>query len=208
MRALSVWLAAALFAASLDASAAVSRYKPTRAGKLVELASYTHVAIDTLDDEVKRRKKDADDEAQFREDIRAVSERIVDGVAQRLRDSGAFETVSREVSDATGTLLVDGKLTVFKRANVATRYLGLGAGSKLEGVVVVKDAASGEVLGEIELDFSSSGIPGFTNLVQTVDAFIQGIVVRVSDEILIAKGAKFREETGRSARLREKYRRD
>ena len=29
--------------------------------------------------------------------------------------------------------------------------------------------------------------------------------LRIADEILIAKGAKFREETGRQGRLREKY---
>lgn len=200
--ALVVFAGALVFASVADA--AVSRLKLQRGVDQEALSGYEAVVVDELDDAVKRRKKEDDDEASFRSDIAAVSERIADRIAAKLRDSGKYERVEREGA-APEALLIDGELTVFKRANVATRYLGLGAGSKLEGVVHLLDAASGKRLGSIRLDFSSSGIPGITNLVQTIDAFIEGIAVRVADEIMIAQGKLHREQTGRSARLREKY---
>ena len=207
MRALAVVVFAGSLAFASTAGAAVSRLKLDRGVDRETLAAYDAVVVDELDDAVKRRKKDDDDEASFRSDIAAVSARIADRIAAKLRDSGKYERVERE-GEVDQALLIDGRLTVFKRANVATRYLGLGAGSKLEGVVQVKDAASGKNLGTIKLDFSSSGIPGVTNLVQTIDAFIEGIAVRVADEVMIAQGKLHRAQTGRSARLREKYSRD
>lgn len=206
------WLGAAALAIALaapppDAAAAVSRYKPTQEGRAAKLAAYQRIVVRELDDAVEAKKKDGAEDPRYRDDLATVTRRIADGVAEKLGASGKFEAVSRDEigNEPVATLLLDGRLTRFKRANAATRYLGFGAGSKLEGEVELKDAATGKVLGTIEIDFSSSGIPGVVNVIQTIDAFIEGIAVRVSDEVLIAKGAKFREQTGRSARLREKY---
>ena len=208
MRALAVVLFAGALLFNSVADAAVSRLKLERGVDAASLAAYDDVVVtDALVDHVKRYKKDHDDEASFRRDVALVGQRIADRIAERLRESGKYESVSRGGADAAGdapAVVIDGELTMIKRANVATRYLGLGAGSKLKGNVFVKDSA-GKPLGTIRLNFSSSGIPGFTNLVQTIDAFIEGIAVRVADEVMVAQGKLHRAETGRSARLREKY---
>jgi hypothetical protein len=196
----------ALFALLISAAAqaGISKLKPSKGFKPVNLRDYTVVVIEDFGDGVEKPMKTPEDTAARREAVLEAGKKLADALAAKLTESKAFAEIARETRPGK-VLVIGGKITDFRAANLAGRYIGLGAGSRFDALVEVRDAESGTVLGAVKVDLGGSAIPGVTNLIQTVDRFIDGTVVRVSDEILIAKGAKFREQTGRAGRLREKY---
>ncbi len=202
-RAMIVGLLSLLVA--LPAAAAVGRLKGAKAFRKVDLHAYTQVVVVDLADAVEKRPEDAEDQAEYTGAIAAAAKSWADNLAERFRASNKFESVERAAHDGEHVLVVGGRITGYRQSNAAGRYIGLGAGSRFEGVIELKDGASGKLLGTIAFDFTSDAIPGVANVVQTVARFIDGTAQRTHDEVLIAKGALFREETGRSGRLREKY---
>lgn len=186
------------------AYAGISKYKPAKGTKPVNLREYTVVVVEDFADGVEKPMKTPEDTAARHEAVVEAGKKLGDALAAKLGESQAFAEVAREARTGK-VLVVGGTITDFRAANLAGRYIGLGAGSRFDALVEVRDGESGKVLGRVKVDLGGSAIPGVTNLIQTVDRFIDGTVVRVSDEILIAKGAKFREQTGRAGRLREKY---
>ena len=198
------WLVVLALAFSVPAMAGISKLKATKGFKPVNLREYTVVVVENFGDGVDKPMKMPEDTAARHEAVLEAGQKLADALAAKLVESKAFAEVVREPR-AGKVLVIGGNITDYRAANVAGRYIGLGAGSRFDALVEVRDGESGKSLGTIKVDLGGSAIPGVTNLIQTVDRFIDGTVVRVSDEILIAKGAKFREQTGRAGRLREKY---
>jgi len=197
-------LAIAALALPLAAAAGASKFDPAKGVKPRDLAGYTRVVIEPLTDAVEKKVKDPEDEAERRRIIADAGRLFAEHLAKRLAEGGRFESVA--VAPAPGaTLVIGGRITKYERGNAVVRYSGVFGRSKFGAVVELRDAATGKVLGDIEVDVASSVIPGAVNVIQSVGQFMEGSAIRVRDEILIARGDLRREETGRQGRLREKY---
>lgn len=198
-------LAALLLALPLAAAAGVDRFDAARGASAKELRTHVRVAVEPLVDAVPaRRTKDAADEARLRETIAAAGVAFADALVKRLEETGKFESVARAPAQGA-TLLIGGRIVKFDAGNAVARYSGVFGRSKFGARVEFREAASGRLIGHVDVDVASSMIPGAVNLIQSVGQFMEGSAIRVRDEILIARGDVKREQTGRQGRAREKY---
>ena len=199
-------LAAVLFSAA--ASADVSKLKGKSWRKPPDFRAYEVVWVEDFVDKVDKKLKDPAEDTKYHEGVVKVGKKLADRIAERLVESKAFARVERvdaHTKERGEGLVVGGSITEYRDANIAGLYLGIGTGSRVRCEAWARDAFSEKILGSLKGVFATSFIPGVANLVQTANRFVEGLSLRISDEILIAKGAKFREETGRQGRLREKY---
>ncbi|HET7843261.1 MAG TPA: hypothetical protein VFL14_03860 [Xanthomonadales bacterium] len=199
-------LAALVFASV--AAADVSKLKGKSWREPPDFRKYDVVWIEDFSDDVDKKLKDEAENVEYHEGVVKVGRKLADRVAERLVESKAFARVERVAKHEPGAgdgLVIGGKITEYRDANIAGLYLGVGTGSRVRCEAWAHDANDPKVLGALKGVFATSFIPGVANLVQTANRFVEGLSLRISDEILIAKGAKFREETGRQGRLREKY---
>ncbi len=198
-------LAAVALLVSTAALADTSKLQATDKDAAKALKTYDSIVILDIGDGVAKKLDDAAENDAYHAEVVNAGKQFADALANKLRGSSkGFAAISREKVDGKA-LLVDGSITDLKTSNMVGRYIGLGAGAALVATLNVKDAESGKALGTIEIDLSSSPIPGAGNVIQTVDRFIDGAAARSRDELLIAKGALAREQTGRSGRAREAY---
>jgi hypothetical protein len=200
-RAIAFLLAFGLVATAI---ADVSKLKPAQGTKPPNLKAYDALVIQPLTDAVEKRpEKDAD---KYAEEVAEGGERFAQMLGEKITaERNSFKAIVTEPGEGRN-VVVGGRITAFSDGNIASRYIGFGAGDRFEAVVELKDGASGELLGMVEIDLSGGLLPGATNLVRTMGNFMESASTRVRDEILIARGDKRREQTGRSGRLREKYR--
>jgi hypothetical protein len=202
---LAVALLLVLPAASL---ANVTRLMAPESRASADLRGYDRIVVLAPVAALEKPPKDSADAAalQARLDLRAVE--LADDLARRLRESGAFATVGREPV-AGRALVLRGRVLRFRDANLAQRVVGLFQGARFEASFEVVDNDSGALLARAEADFSGGLRPGsWTNLVRSMDGFINGTAARLHDELLVAGGFRQREEVGRAARQREKYQSD
>lgn len=194
----------AMFAAA-SAHADVSKL---RGRKPVDLRPFSVIVVEDFADGVKKKLEDEEANARYHEEVVVAGKKIADEVARRLRESKAFGRVERAAAgeaDEIGSAILSGRVTDFRDANLAGRYIGIGTGAKVRIEASVRDQKEDRPLGTLKGVYATSWIPGVANLIQSSDRFIDGLSLRVADEILFAKGAKRREETGRQGRLRDKY---
>lgn len=193
------------------ALADVSKLLPIKGNKPVVIRQYDVMILEVLSNGVEIKEKD---DAKRQAKQQAANEAASDFSArllEKLSQAQAFKQVvsmddaHANAADQKNALVLSGTLTDFHGGNLATRYIGLGARSKFAAELLLKRASDGQEIGKIKIKFASGFLPGVTNLVKSTDRFIAGAASRVVDELLIAKGVKHREETGRSGRLREKY---
>lgn len=199
-------LAAVLFAAA--ASADVSKLKGRSWREPPDFRKYDVVWVEDFTDDVDKKLKEEAENTKYHDGVTKVGKKLADRVAERLVESKAFARIERVAKHEPGAgdgLVVGGKITEYRDANIAGLYLGIGTGSRVRCEAWAHDANSDKILGSLKGVFATSFIPGVANLVQTANRFVEGLSLRISDEILIAKGAKHREETGHAGRLREKY---
>lgn len=200
------WILALLLLQAAVATAGVSKFKRGEGVDAAALRGYTQVAIEPFADGVEKQLEDAAQNTEYHAEVAAGGKRFAEMLGARFEASGKLETVTVPPLQGKG-LLIGGRITDFRSGNVATRYIGLGQRDRFAAVLVVRDAETGAELGTVEAVIKGSAIPGAVNLLQTSTGMMDGAAVRASDEILIAMGLKRREDTGRSGRLREKYRR-
>jgi hypothetical protein len=189
-------------ALALPAAADVTKLKPARGVKF-DYKTVEHVTVATFSDATKKKPKDPADREKHAAAVAAAAQQLADGIIERLRAADQFDNVSGG-SSATDGIVITGRITDYRDSNLGMRYIGLGAGARFGAEMEVHDA-SGKLLGKAKGIYAGSFIPGAINFAMTSNRFIGGIGSRFADEILIAKGAMFREETGRSGRLREQY---
>ena len=205
MRSIRVALcAAALLVVAGVASAGISKFDPAKGVSREELRAYKVAYVEDFRDAVEEKLENPEAEAKQRETIKEIQVRFADKVAERLKEKGRFETVSRQPVEGKA-VIIGGRILHLKTSNAAARYTGVFGRSHLEAVIEARDAETGKPLGEIEVDLKSSPIPGGTNVIMTVSGFVDGAATRATEEILIANGQLRREQTGRQARIREKY---
>ena len=187
------------------AQASVSKYDAARGSSARDLRAHERVAVEPLVDAVEIPKKDRGDEAELRAIVAEAGRAFADHLVKRLGESGAFDSVARAPSEEA-TLVIGGRITKYVRGNAVARYSGVFGRSRFAATVELRDAKTGKLLGDLDVEVASSVIPGAVNVIQSVGQFMEGSAIRVRDEILIARGDRRREETGRQGRLREKYR--
>jgi len=199
-------LAAVLFASASLADVSTLKGKSWR--EPPNFKAYDTIWVEDFDDKVKKQLDDAEKNTAYHEGVTKVGKKLADRIAERLIESKSFARVERVTTHAKGAgdgLVIGGSITEYRDANIAGLYLGVGTGARVRCEAWAHDANNDKILGSLKGVFATSIIPGVANLVQTANRFVEGLSLRISDEILIAKGAKHREETGRSGRLREKY---
>lgn len=184
--------------------ASVSKYDPARGSSAKDLRAHEVIAVEPLVDAVEIRERDRGDEAELRAIVAEAGRAFADHLVKRLGESGAFDSVARAPSDEA-TLVIGGRITKYVRGNAVARYSGVFGRSRFAATVELRDAKTGKLLGDLDVEVASSVIPGAVNVIQSVGQFMEGSAIRVRDEILIARGDRRREETGRQGRLREKY---
>ncbi len=193
-----------LLTLALPAAADVGKFDPEGSDR-VPLKAYPVVVVQALSDAVEKRPE-GDKAAAFGEEVEAGGERFAtELIAKASADPKRQREFVRSAPAEGSYAVVSGRIVDFHDGNIAQRYIGIGGRDRFGAVVEVKDGRSGELLGTVEIALKGSLIPGASNIIQTTGNFIDGAAARVRDELLIAAGDKFREQTGRQGRLREKY---
>lgn len=201
-------LAVLVLAAPGAALANVTRLMAPESRATADLGGYDRIVVLAPEAALEKPPKDPEDLAATQARIAERGTEFADDLVRRLRESGAFAEVSR-APVAGRALLLRGRVLRFRDANIAQRVVGLFQGARLEVAFEVVDNESGALLGRAEADFSGGLRPGsWTNLIRTMDGFINGAAARLHDELLVAAGFRQREEVGRAARQREKYQSD
>lgn len=171
-----------------------------------DLSGYDRIVVLVPEAALAKPSTDPEDATAVEAQIAERGAEFADGLAARLRASGAYAEVGRG-SVVGRALVVRGRVLRFRDANLAQRVVGLFQGARLEIAFEVVDNETGALLGRAEADFSGGLRPGsWTNLVRSMDGFLNGTAARLTDELLVAGGFRQREEVGRAARQREKYR--
>jgi hypothetical protein len=165
----------------------------------VEVADFTSSEAPTFDDEKKR--------ADYEEGVARAKVAFADKIAEEVRASGAFESVSRtpgprcpgtgecrERQDAGSgrpALRVGGDIRRYDEGNVAARALtGFAGQAHFDATVEVADAESGLVLATLTVDRNSWPLPigASTNLVQNPNLFMNQAAKKMASELAAKKG--------------------
>lgn len=201
-------LASLVLVAPGQAAANVTRLMAPESRATADLRGYDRIVVEAPASALEKPPKDPEDAAATTARIAERGTEFADDLVRRLRESGAFAEVGREPV-AGRALVLRGRVLRFRDANIAQRVVGLFQGARLEVAFEVVDNETGALLGRAEADFSGGLRPGsWTNLIRTMDGFVNGAAARLHDELLVAAGFRQREEVGRAARQREKYRSD
>lgn len=126
---------------------------------------------------------------------------FADLIEQELTKVGAFSEVSQQAL-AAPALKISGSIDQWKVGNVAARTLvGFVGGSGFEATVVVSDLESGEELARLRVNRNSWPLPigSATNVLQSVEFFMQQGARRVAHELAKAKGLEVVEPDAEAA---------
>ena len=148
----------------------------------VEVADFTSSEAPTFDDEKKR--------ADYEESVARAKVAFADKIAEEVRASGAFESVSRTPGQRPA-LRVGGDIRRYDEGNVAARALtGFAGQAHFDATVEVADAESGLVLATLTVDRNSWPLPigASTNLVQNPNLFMNQAAKKMASELAAKKG--------------------
>lgn len=206
-RAAALFVLLALCASPLPVLASVTRLMAPESRATADLRGYDRIVVLAPEAALEKPPKDPEDAAALQARLAERAAELADDLARRLIESGSLQA-SREPVEGRA-LVLRGRVLRFRDANIAQRVVGLFQGARFEAAFEVADNESGTVLARAEADFSGGLRPGsWTNLIRTMDGFINGTAARLHDELLVAGGFRQREEVGRAARQREKYQDD
>lgn len=159
---------------------------------LRKIADYDQVVVLDLAANDLRPAKDDADKAAREENIAKGRVMFSDAVADQLKESGAFTTVSRTPIPGR-SLVVTGTIDVWEPGNVATRVVvGFIGKSNFAATIEFRDSETNELLGTVKGDRNSWPLPigASSNVVQTVEFFAREQARNVSSELIKAKGGK------------------
>jgi hypothetical protein len=148
----------------------------------VEVADFTVSEAPTFDDDKKR--------AEYEEDVAKAKVAFADKIAEEVRASGAFESVSR-TPGVRPALRVGGDISRYDEGNVAARVVtGFAGQAHFDARVEVADAESGQVLATLTVDRNSWPLPigASTNLVQNPNLFMNQAAKKMASELAAKKG--------------------
>jgi hypothetical protein len=148
----------------------------------VEVADFTSSEAPTFDDEKKR--------ADYEAGVAKAKVAFADKIAEEVRASGAFESVSRTPGPRPA-LRVGGDIIRYDEGNVAARMVtGFAGQAHFDAKVDVADAESGLVLATLTVDRNSWPLPigASTNLVQNPNRFMNEAAKKMAAELAAKKG--------------------
>lgn len=184
--------AAASCVLALAACGSTGSLKSESPEALRKIADYDQVVVLDLAANDLRPAKDDADKAARAENIAEGRIMFSDAVAEQLKESGAFGTVSRTPIPGR-SLVVTGTIDVWEPGNVATRVVvGFIGKSEFAATIEFRDSETNELLGTLKGDRNSWPLPigASSNVVQTVEFFAREQARNVSSELIKAKGGK------------------
>jgi hypothetical protein len=106
-----------------------------------------------------------------------------DRIAEEIRKTGAFSSVSRNRKPDANTLVIDGTITKFQEGNSILRlFVGMGAGTALfEANVAFRDGGAGQI-GTIKVDKNSWALGGGVAAAQNPTMFMNGAAEKIAEE--------------------------
>ncbi len=123
---------------------------------------------------------------------------FADIIAAAVKSSANYDVVTRDADDVDGmnTIAIGGEIQRYEKGSSAMRMIvGFGAGSSyFDAAVKMTDLASGDSLGEIEVDKNSYPLGGTIAMTQTVDTFMEGAAEKIAEELAAAKSDETDEE--------------
>jgi len=166
--------------------AAVSPADKTR--KSVDLSGYQKVIVLDFADATDKRKLDPDKQRALSDSIASAVRTFPDLIAQKLRDTGAFQEVVRGPSSGKA-LLISGSITRLTEGSAALRlFIGMGAGSSyFDATTELSDAETGASLGQVTTDKNSWALGGGLAATQTVQSFMQGAAEKIAAQLRDSK---------------------
>jgi hypothetical protein len=167
---------------SPQAEAIAGQARPASPG--LDLSGYDKVVVLDFTDATDKSKLKPEKVAAYGETMATAVRTFPDLIAQKLRETGAFQEVVRGPS--TGKALVlSGHIDRLVEGNTALRLLvGMGAGSSyFEATTTLGDAESGSALGLLTTDKNSWALGGGIAASQTVQSFMQGAAVKISERL-------------------------
>lgn len=152
--------------------------------KRPDLSKYSKIVVEGFGDKI---TEDGDDSL-----VLDIGDRFADIIEFEIKKTRSFKKVSGEIDDVDDdTLLITGDITKYKEGNQVLRGLiGMGAGSSgFDANVLFLDSASGNKIGEIEVDKNSWLLGGTLAASQTVDILMQSAAKKIASEVAKAKFA-------------------
>ena len=165
------------------AAAPVQKGKPA-----LDLSAYDKVVVlDFVDATDKSKIKPADVRA-YSDTLATAAHSFPDLIAQKVRDTGAFQEVVRGES-AGKALVISGRITGLAEGNAALRlFIGMGAGSShFDATTELADAETNAVLGQLTTDKNSWALGGGLAAGQSVQSFMQGAAEKIAKQIADSK---------------------
>lgn len=147
----------------------------------VEVADFTSSEAPTFNDDKKR--------AEYEEAVAKAKVAFADKIAEEVRASGSFESVSR-TPGVRPALRVGGDISRYDEGNVAARMVtGFAGQAHFDAKVEVADADSGQVLATLTVDRNSWPLPigASTNLVQNPNRFMNEAAKKMASELAAKK---------------------
>lgn len=114
-----------------------------------------------------------------------------DKIALSIANTGAFQNVERSIKEGNA-IVIDGDITRYEEGDPTLRLLiGFGAGSSyFDAIVNLKDAQTGEKIGDIVVDKNSWALGGGVAAAQDVNSHMQSAAETIAENLANAKQGK------------------
>lgn len=155
-----------------------------KAAAAIDLSGYDKVIVLDFVDATDKGNLKPDKVRAYSDTMASATHAFADLIAQKVRDTGAFQEVVRGPSPGKA-LSISGRITRLSEGNAALRLLiGMGAGSSyFDATTDLSDADSGTRLGELTTDKNSWVLGGAIAATQTVQSFMQGAAEKIAEQL-------------------------
>ena len=145
----------------------------TPAANGIEQARYSKVLVKDFSATVMDQKQQ----------VKVAQSYFPDRIAQELRKTGRFNSVTRSGSADAKTLVINGVITRYSEGNAAMRMLvGMGAGSSYFDSQVMLQNNRKKLLGTVKVDKNSWALGGGIAAGQTPTTYMDGAAKKIAKE--------------------------
>jgi len=150
----------------------------------IDLTGYDKVIVLDFVDATDKSGLSPDKSRSYSETMAVAVRSFPDLIAQKVRDTGAFQDVVRGPSPGKA-LSISGRVTRLAEGSAALRlWIGMGAGSSyFDATTVLTDTESGASLGQLTTDKNSWALGGIIASSQTVQTFMQGAAEKIAEQL-------------------------
>lgn len=161
---------------------------PQKGTTRIDLSGYQKVVVLDFVDATDKHNLGAAEARDLSDSMTSAVHTFPDLIAQKLRDTGAFQEVVRGPSSGKA-LSISGSITRLTEGSSALRFwVGMGAGSSyFDATTDLSDAETGAKLGQVTTDKNSWALGGGIAASQTVQTFMQGAAERIAAQLRDSK---------------------